>query len=759
MVVTRTIPARGVDQVAPRTFDYLRWRDQARSFEGLAAFARRAVNLRDAEHGPERLSGALVTPGAFRLVGTEPALGRTFDAADATPGAPATVLLGHALWERRYGGDPDIVGRTVGVDGTPRTVIGIMPAGFGFPIHEEVWLPLAPSPSASPEAGPDLTVFGRLRDGVGLDRAGAEMATIARRLAGAAPRTHADLGARVIPFADVEMDPEIVPVLYLMLLAVSFVLLIACANVANLLLARAAGRTREVAVQTALGASRGRIIGRHLFESTLIAALGGAGGLAIALVAVAFFDTATAHIIEAFWVDFRVDGTVLAFSTALVGAAGILAGTLPALRASSISPGAVLKHDAGASGLRIGRLSRGLVIGEVALACGLLVVSGMLVRAALGIRSVPFPFEARDIFTAQVGLAAGDVLGSEAVPPAGGRSERGRIVLELARDLGALPGARAALTSVLPGRGAGSWVFRLEGEPPPQPGRAGSTTGVAMVSPGFLEVLGAAPLQGRDLHWSDDEAAPPVALVNRSWVERFSPDRDPLGRAIRLYGWTDGRWVPSGESLAIVGVVPDLQMQDPEDPRGDGIYLSIFQHEPYAVRVLARGAGDPLALAAPVRERLAAVAPDLPLFSIATLHRAIYSDKRVLDAFGTLFGLFGLGALFLTVVGLYGVVAFTAARRTREVGIRMALGADRADILRLILRQGLAPLAIGGGLGLLLALTLGFALGSRLEFVSPADPVVFLGVFGSLALTALGGLLLPARRAAALEPVEALRHT
>ncbi len=756
VVLARTIPRLGVDDLAPRPFDYLSWSAEARSFEAMAAVARRAVNLSDAEHGPERASGALVTPDAFRVVGVGPALGRTFAAADAAPGAPATVVIGHDLWERRYDADPGILGRSIRVNGAAHTVIGVMPAGFGFPIHENVWLPLGFSASIPPDEGIDLIAFGRLRDGASLDRARVEMATIGDRLARAQPRTHADLGVSVRPFADIEMDPGMVPILYLMLFAVSFVLLIACANVANLLLARAATRTREVAVETALGASRARIVGRHLFESAVIALLGGLGGVAIAYVAVGFFDRASADILEAFWVDFRVDRTVLAFSSGLVGAAAILAGILPAVRASRTSVTAVLKDESTASGLRIGRVSRGLLVAEVALACGLLVVSGMLVRAALGLRAISLPFDARDIFSAQVGLTV-EAFGGRDGDPDG--TPRARTVSELARQLVAIPGTRAALASVLPGRGAGDRVFRLDGEPPPESGEIGTSTGVAMVSPGFLGVLGSRPARGRDLRWSDDRDAPPVALVNRSWVERFSAARDPIGRTLQLYRYSDRAWVPSGEPITVVGVVPDLQMQDPEDARGDGVYLSILQHEPYSVRVLARASGDPLALTGMIREGLRAVDPDLPLFEIATLYDAIYADKRVLDAFGTLFGVFGAGALFLTVIGLYGVVAFGVARRTREVGVRMALGARRADILGLIVRQGAGPLAIGGGLGLLLALALGFALSSALEFVSPADPVVFAGVLGSLALTALGGLLLPARRAAALDPLEALRHS
>jgi predicted permease len=535
-----------------------------------------------------------------------------------------------------------------------------------------------------------------------------------------------------------EMDPAMVPVLYLMLLAVSFVLVIACVNVANLLLARAATRTKEVAIRTALGASRRRIVAQHLLESLVLALAGGAVGVVIAFAGVRFFDLATANIIEAFWIDFRVDRVVLAFATSLVGISGVAAGILPALRASGAPSSAVLKDGAGAGSLRIGRLSRGLVVAELALMCGLLAVSGTFVKAAIGLRAVDLPFDARQILTAQLSFTDARMNDD---------AHRARTVRELSDRIQALPGVTgAALVSTLPGRGASRNSFTLV---PAAETDARHTTGLVAVTPGFLDVLGARVLRGRNLSWADDDRAARVALVNESWVRRYSADQDPIGRTIIL---TPAR------PTTIVGIVPDLQMQDPDETLGDGVYVPILQQAPYTVRLMARGSTAPLALAPAVLDHVQAIDPDLPAFEIATLHDAIYSESRVLDAFGVLFAAFGAGALILAVIGLYGVVSFGVTQRRREFGVRIACGARRIDILTLVARQGATSIAIGAILGLLLAIALQSGLAAAIEFVEPGDVALLAGVFTVLVFTAGLALVLPARQAAATEPLTALRH-
>jgi predicted permease len=375
---------------------------------------------------------------------------------------------------------------------------------------------------------------------------------------------------------------------------------------------------------------------------------------------------------------------------------------------------------------------------EVALASGLLIMTMTFTKSAVALRAVELPFPSRQVFTGQLGLLQ-ETLGST--------DSRARLALDLSARLEAIPGATAvALASVLPGRGAGNPVFTLDA-PPSGETTALTTTGLALVTPGFLDVLDAQVLRGRNLEWRDGPDAPPVALVNQSWVRQYSEDRDPLGRRI---------WFGE-QRLEIVGVVPDLQMQDPEDRATHGVYASLLQVRPYVVRLMIRTAGDPLRLAANVRSAVEAEDPDLPLFEVATLHDAIYADKKVLEAFGTLFLLFGAGALFLTMVGLYGVVSFAVRQRSREIGVRVALGATSRDVVRLVLGQGATLVLIGTAFGLLIAFALSHALASAIEFVEPAGLLTYVMIAGALSATALAGLLSPLRRALALQPLTALR--
>jgi predicted permease len=738
VMLTRTNPRNGANDMGATAFDYIQWSASVRGFEGISAFQQNSVNLSGPEYSPQRVPAAFVAPNAFGLLGVAPARGRGFTAQDARPGAPATAIIGHALWQARFAADPAIVGRTIRVNGEPRTIIGIMAEGFGFPINQTVWLPLQISASSGAGDGSWFTVFGRLRDGTSIEQARAELATIAARLAQSNPATHAEHGARVAPLVEMELAPNTPTILYVMLLAVSFVLVIACVNVANLLLARAARRSRETAIRTVLGAARHRIIAQHLLEAAVIALLGGAGGLTIAYAGVRFFDAASASILTAFWIDFRIDRTVLFFTSALIGLAAVLAGIIPALRASQAQPAGALKESS-ASGLRIGRISRALVVAELALASGLLVVSGALVTSAIGIRAVDFPFAEEEILTAQLGVRGNQLTDA---------ASRARMIRDLTDRLASTPGVHGvALTSVLPGRGAGNTPFTIDGQAADRV-QDMPHTGQVQVTPGFLEVLDARLVRGRALSWSDDARAPRVLLVDETWVRRFSPDRDPLGRTVTL--WRD-------EPATIVGVITDLHMEDPGDPPAPGVYLPMAQVEPYTMRVMVRTSGEVLSLTAQVRARVNEVDPDLPLFEIATLRAAIYADAGVLDAFGTLFGIFGLGALFLTMVGLYGVVAFGVTQRTREIGIRMSLGATRRGILTLIVRSGSRPLLLGGALGLLIAVALSAALAATGEEVLRPDPRIFLGVFAALSTTAVVALLIPAARAARLDPQQALR--
>jgi putative ABC transport system permease protein len=740
VIVTSTIPRIGALDMGARPFDYQAWSADQHSFDALAAFATSATNLSRDGGSPERRDGALVTANAFGILGARAERGRLFTEADEAQNSTPVVIIGHDLWVKRYDSDPAIIGRVIRTDGKERTVIGVMPPGFAFPINAALWVPMINGPATDPEAGGQIRVFGRLADGVSIERASADIAATATRIREAYPDARGDYATRIYPFAESELPRELVRALYLMVGAVSFALLIACANVANLLLARAAARSRELVIRTALGASRRRVVGIHLVESLVLAGLGGVLGLAFATVAVRFFANATSSIIEAFWQQFRVDWTVVLFATLLVAIAAIAAGMAPGWRAASANAADALRDQSGGStGLRIGRLSRTLVVVQLAFSCGLLIMTAVFVRSALGLRATAFPFETRDILTAQLGFTSAQLSDPAA---------RNRELRDLMDGLSAVPGVRrVSMISALPGRGSGNWSFSLDGQSP-DAGGASPYTSIAFITPDFPEFLGTNMDRGRAFTWQDDLDAPAVALVNRSWVERYSAGIEPIGRRVSI----------GSADFQVVGVLPDLMPQDVEDSRADGIYIPMLQWRGLTnVRLMTLASGSPVSLAQPIRDAIRVVDADLPVYEFATLYDAIFADKKVLDVFGILFFLFGIGALFMTVIGLYGVVAFAVNRRTREIGIRVALGAHRGDVIAMVVRQGSRQVLIGLAAGLAIAFGLSRAIAAAIEPIRPADPLTFGVVAAVLALTALLALIAPARRALRVQPVDALR--
>lgn len=747
VAVVETQPSAGLFDIAPGDHEVARWRQTLTSFAGLAAFQSVSVNVSGAGDPPERLSATRITPDAFGILGVGAARGRAFAEADAGPAAPPVVVLGHDVWRTRYRADPALVGQQVRLDGVPTTVIGVMPAGFGFPINADVWLPLRIDPAAAPGDGANTQVFGRLREGITPARATDELNLDLSRLAGDAPEVFAGRSGRVFPFTEIETPPSIRRALQLLVAVVSLVLLVACANVANLLLARAAGRSRDTAIRAALGASRRRLLAQHLAESMVLALAASVIGVAVAAIGLRFFAAASADILTAFWVDFRVDATVVAFASAIGLLAAVAAGLGPALRASSAGVGALLQsHSGRVAGLRIGRLGRGLVIAQIGLACAFLVVTSTFVGAAGALRLVPNPFPSHEILTAQLAVLP-DVLNEP--------TRRQDLLRELRDGFAADPAfTSSAFVSVFPGRGAGRWSFSLPDRPETQPEPAGSapalTTGIVMVTPEFFELAGVRPLHGRLLTWQDDEDAMPTALVNVSFAERYFDDAtSPIGRRLALAG---------GTSVTIVGVVPDLLMQDVEDRDGAGIYLSMLQVRPFAVRLMARTVGPPLGATGALRRVVAGVDPDLPIREIATLDQAIFEDKRVLDAIAALFLCFGLGAGFMAVLGLHALLSFLVTARQREFGVRMALGASGREVVWLVVRRGGAELLWGLAAGLSVAVVLSRLVSSAVEQLPP----VSLGVLLLVALTVSAGAavatLQPLRRVLRLDPLDALRQ-
>ena len=738
--------SHGQESLEVPVHDVVDWRDRQRSFEGLAAFREERVTITAPGERPERVQAAYITTNGLELVGARAALGRGFTPEDDRPGAAPVAILGHALWRDRFRADAGALGSTLRVNGHATTIVGVMPERFLFPVRDALWLPLRPDPLALPRGtGDTLEVFGPLKPGVSLEQARAEMTTITRALELEHANTNAGLGSVVKPYTVEFIGERAVALLWVMLAAVFGVLLVACVNVANLLLARASLRLREMGIRTALGASRARLVAQLLGESSVLAGLGGLLGLALARLGVLWFNRSIPLETAPFWIDVRVDARAALFVSLLVMLSALVAGLAPALQTSRGDVIEVLRDDARTgTGLRLGRLSRALVVAEVALACGLLVAAGLMIRSVANLRPSHFPFATSNVLTARVELDSAGYRDATA---------QATFYKELERRLAALPGvSSAALGLMLPGPGGARDKVAIEGAAL-QDERQLPLTVWNAVSPGFFDAFEVSLLQGRGFAHQDDARAPHVAVVNRAFVSRFLPDAHAIGRRVRLvFPGSDPAW------REIVGVVPDLNIAVPQRPQREAVYLPLAQAPERGAFIVLRTTAPPLALAPALRGALAALDPDLAAEDVRTFERALHGFVWGYEVIGRLFVAFGAAALFLAAIGVYGVMAFTVGQRTREIGLRMALGASGRDILGMVLGQGARQLGFGLAAGLLLAFVLSRLVAVGLVGVSPRDPGTFATVLVTLLGAGLVACLVPARRAARLDPAGALRN-
>ena len=745
-------PSRNEQRVAIYFKDFVDWKDRQTSFEALSAFIATTFNLSDDTARPERLEGAHMSADTFRQLRARPLLGRTFVAGEDAPGAPPVVLLGYGLWKSRYGGDPGVIGRTVRVNGEPSTVIGVMPEKFGFPVSQVIWTPLRLDPAKAVrgvERESDfVSVFGRLRDGVSLDQAAAEMATFAKAIAAESPQTHKGVEVTVQPYTREFVGGPIVGLLYTMLGAVALVLLLACANVASLMMARASRRTRELAIRSALGAGRRRVLSQILMETLILASAGAAGGLLLARWGLDVFNRAVLAGTDGpppFWFHIALDPRSLAVTLALTLAAGLLSGLVPALQASRADAADVLKDEGrGSTSLRMGRFNRAVVVLEVALSCALLVCAGLMVQSIVRLQTLDLGFEDEGLLTFRVALYEADYPEN---------ADRTAFWRDLLPRLQALPGvAGAAAISSLPTNGTIREPYALEGVAYPRP-EDRPRAFVTAISPGVFDTLQARILAGRDFGPQDIDGALPVTIVNRSFAERAWPGKEALGRRFQMGDGETAVW------RTVVGVVPDLQMEGLDsDSTPHGFYVPVAQDCPPRVSVAVRSAAAPEALTAQVRAEIAKLDKDLPIYFVRTMEQAIAQNAFFFNLFGSLFAIFGVCALVLAAVGIYGVVAFSVAQRTQEIGVRMALGAGGRAVLGMILRQGAWQLGVGLGVGLVLAFLLSRSMASLLFQVQPTDPPTFLGVVVVLTGVTLLACLIPARRAMRIDPLVAIRY-
>ncbi len=741
--VTRNVPIH----------DYVDWREQQTAFDDLAAFAFRTINLADTEERPERYLGTAVTASMFAAVSARPLLGRVFrqeeDAGDAAP----TIVLSYRVWQTRYGGDPEIIGKTIRANGRTTTVIGVMPVGFRFPFDNDLWLPVGIAPTDLPRGqGPLLWVIGRLKEDVNLEQARSHMAGIARRLAVEYPETNQGIGTAIDSYVDTLLPSELGTMSWVMLVGVFGVLSISCANVANLLLARAAVRAKEMAIRSALGASRARVIRQLMIESTIIALIGGALGVVLASVLIDFYTSMIEEIQKPYWFDIRLDAAMLLFAVAMTLVASVASGIVPAVKASGIDVQELLKDEStGSSSFRMGRFSRGLVMTEIALSSALLVLAGMAIKSAMNLKSLDMGFETANVFTARLTLVETDYPEREDVLQFYDRLRQG---------LEALPGvASVGFVNSLPGTGAGQSRFAVEGVSYPTD-QDYPVANRATITTGFFDTFGVNLLEGRDFGSQDRDAGLPVTIVNQSFVQRYFPQRSALGQRLRL-----GRAGSQNAWMTVVGVVPDLHVGDDVAGgiRSGGVmteqfYTPLAQGAPRGMSMAIKTRGDPLSIAPLVRDAVAALDPNLPIYAVESMDEVIRTATVAFGVLSRTFSVFGAIALFMSAVGLYGVMAFSVSRRTQEMGIRMALGAQGKDIIGLVLKKGMAQLGVGVALGLGLGLVMARPLQVALFQVNPNDPTVYAAIVVTFTLAGLLACMVPALRATRVNLVEALRR-
>lgn len=728
--------------------EYEELRAQQQTCLDHAAYDDRTTTLSGRDGDPERVTGTAISAAGITLLKAPIELGRWFTAEEDRPGSPATVVLAHALWQNRFKADPAILGAQVKVNGEWATVVGIAPADFRFPQQAELFYPMRELHRADKCDNRGLFVFGRLKPGASLAQAQAELAAVGRRFTTDHAAVTKGLSYRVQGMREVFVDEQTRLLLGVMLGAVFFVLLIACANVASLLLSRAALREKEIAVRTALGAARGRVV-RLLLTETLVLTLGGALlGVGLAQIGVVLFRNNLADLHPPYWMVFQIDAPVLLYTVGLTVATCALAGLFPALRASRADLNSVLKDGSrGSTGSSLGRFARVLVIGEVAVSCLLLVLSGLMIRTVIKTQTAPLGFETAGILHGRVAL-----LDKESK----GIAQQRAFFTQLSERLRTRPEiASFGLADTQPVWGGYDAVV-IDGRAPEPAGGRGPVVSIKAVSAGYLPTLGIKLLQGRGLVDADTAEAPAVAVISSVFAEKYWPGQSPLGRRFRRGAGAAGEKV---SWITIVGVVNQtMQGRFNNDVRPQAYVPYTQVEELDRMSVFARGrGGDPALLAPVLRGTVRELREDLPVYFVQTMDQMLGEARASKRIIAWLFGVFGAVAFGLAAVGLGGVMSYSVSHRTREIGVRMALGATPGNVLALVLRQGGWQLGLGLGLGVGLSLLCGGVLATFLYGVSAQDGATLVGAVGALSAAALGAMLIPALRAVRINPVEVLR--
>ena len=731
--------------------NYVDWRAQSHSFEAMEATRGATITLTGAGE-PERLNSRYATAGMFPLLGINAITGRTFSAEEDRAGGAPVALLSYGLWQRHFGGASDAVGKSVNLDSQPYTIIGVLPKGFELLQPADIFLPFTPWASTLPDDRnwhPGIMAVARLKAGVSREQARTEMVGLTKRLEEQYPLYNTGTSADVMGLQE-RLVQNVGPALLLLLGAVSFVLLIACVNVANLLLARAASRNREIAIRTSMGASRWRIVRALLTESVLISVAGGALGLLVASASLGpLLRLAEGSVPQVFTIG--LDRSVL-FITLLVSVlTGLIFGTAPALRTANLDLRETLNEGSrgSTSGPGQHRLRSILVVTEIAFAMLLLVGSGLLLRSFARLQEVPPGFQPDHLLVADLPVSVKTYASPE---------QRFQFFDRIVDRAKTLPGVRSAgAASFLPVSGGGGMLhFNIEGRPPKTP-HDYLAAGYRTITPQYMETLGVPLLQGRNITAADNEKSPSVVVINATMARTYFPGENPLGKRLQL-GATPEKDVPYME---VIGVVGDVLQGLDTDPKAE-MYLPYRQADELLpvlqLSIVLRTAADPRLQAAALRSALAEIDPNEPLVKVRTMEENMAATVTQPRFRTWLIGIFAGLALVLAAVGLYGVLSYSVTQRTNEIGIRVTLGAQRDGIFRIIVGEGLRLALVGVGIGTIAALLFSRVLRTFLYGISAFDPITFVITAALLTLVAVAASFFPARRATAVDPMIALRH-
>jgi putative ABC transport system permease protein len=743
----KSFPGLTLFSVSPA--NYLDWKAQSTSFESMSIYSGRNLTFGGTDH-PEVVVAAAVPPEFFTVLRTQPLLGRTFTADEDRPGA-RVILLGYKFWRDRFGSDPKVVGRDITVNSQQYTVVGVMPDKFLMPDFAKAWVPLAWSDTDRAVRGNhNYHVIARLKPGVQIEQAKAELASISSRLEQQYPEDDKGWGATVIPLRE-QLVGDVRTALLVLLGAVAFVLLIACANVANLVLAKMLGRRKELAIRTALGASRAALLRHVLVETMLLAVLGGTLGLLLARFGMGLSMKLLADHLPPF-VNVTLDTKVLAFTLLLSIAAGVLAGLVPSLRFSRVDPNEALKQGTRGTSNSGDKTRNLLVVCEVALSLVLLIGAGLMVRTLWELRNVPPGFDSSNVLTMRVAVPR------DHFPSPATQINFFQETLQRVRALPEVEDA-GAIDDLPLGGGGSHQPFSIEGRPM-LPMAEQPETDVRLISPGYLRAMRVPIIRGRDFADSDAAGRPAVAVISAALARRFWPNENPLGKHLTL------TFFP-GIQREIVGIVGDVKIDSLSETRPvDTIYVAASQLTPaageafrsFGLTLTVRTKSDPHSAISAVTDAIHQVGPDIPVTGVLSMDDVIAQSMSPQRFNMMLLAAFAGLALLLAAAGIYGVLSYTVRRRAREIGIRMAMGASQSDILRLVVGDGMKPILIGVAIGLTAAVALSRLVASLVFGVPPTDPLTFTVVAVLLVVVGIVANTLPAYRATRVEPLRTLRE-